>query len=171
MLNQRLINQGLLVICVVMIIFYKEVNKFGDKLLSVKRVDHKQKKNKLVVDYKPLIYLIPIVIFIYFDSIAPEMTQLLGFYDLVPQKTLEYLLRIFGAYGIVQVLAQDLGIKTGANQRNLVQIPVVQAFLLWGGAYSLTGVKSEGLMAVLLYFGLKYNVSAGKLSNVCFEDV
>ena len=44
MLNQRLINQGLLVICVVMIIFYKEVNKFGDKLLSVKRVDHKQKK-------------------------------------------------------------------------------------------------------------------------------
>lgn len=154
-----------------MIIFYKDVNKIGDKLLSIKRVDHKQKKNKLVKDYTPLIYLIPLVVFIYFDSTTPDMSKNLGFYDLLPQKLLEYLLRIGGAYGIVQVLAQDLGIKTGANQRNLVQLPVVQAFLLWGGAYSLTGVKSEGMMAVLLYFGLKYNVSAGKLSNVCFEDV
>jgi len=71
----------------------------------------------------------------------------------------------------VQVLAQDLGLKTGVNQRNLVQHPVVQFFLLWGGAYSVTSFRSEGMVSALLYFVLKYNVSGGRLADVCFEQV
>ena len=84
---------------------------------------------------------------------------------------MNYLLRVAGGYGIVQVLAQDLGIRTGINQRNIVQHPVFQFLMLWGGAYALTGRRSEGMVSALLYFTLKLNVSGDVTSGVCFEDV
>ena len=81
------------------------------------------------------------------------------------------MLRVAGGYGIVQVLAQDLGLKTGAVQRDVVQAEGVQFLLLWGGAFAVTGHRSEGLVAALLYFVLKHHVSAGETSAVCFEGV
>ena len=81
------------------------------------------------------------------------------------------MLRVAGGYGIVQVLAQDLGLKTGAFQRDLVQQEGVQFLLLWGGAFAVTGHRSEGLVAALLYFVLKHHVSAGETGAVCFEGV
>ena len=47
----------------------------------------------------------------------------------------------------------------------------VQFILLWGGAYALTSYRSEGMVSALLYFVLKFNVSGGHVSNICFEDV
>ena len=82
-----------------------------------------------------------------------------------------YVLRVAGGYGIAQVLAQDLGIRTGALQRDLIQQGWVQFLLLWGGAFSITGYRSEGLVSALLYFVLRQHVSAGETSGVCFEDV
>ena len=43
--------------------------------------------------------------------------------------------------------------------------------MLWGGAYALTSYRSEGMVSALLYFVLKFNVSGGHVSNICFEDV
>jgi hypothetical protein len=43
--------------------------------------------------------------------------------------------------------------------------------LLWGGAFSITGYRSEGLVSALLYFVLRQHVSAGETSAVCFEGV
>ncbi len=166
-----LLNQGILALTLYGIINYKSVNKLVDSTFNIKRINHKKKKNKLLIDYKPLFYLIPIVVLMYFDLKSESWTQLIGLNDVIPNKTLNYALRILGAYGIVQVLGQDLGIKTGANQRNIIQQPILQLLLLWGGAYSLTGARSEGFMAVLLYFSLKFKVSNGKTSAVCFEDV
>jgi hypothetical protein len=169
--STRLFNQVLIGVILLCIIKYKCVNKLVDKLLKIKRIDHKKKKNKLLIDYKPLIYILPIIVLMYNDHLSESWTRLVGITNLIPDKTLNYALRILGAYGIVQVLGQDLGIKTGANQRNIIQQPILQLLLLWGGAYSLTGARSEGLMAVLMYFSLKFNVSNGKTSAVCFEDV
>ena len=73
--------------------------------------------------------------------------------------------------GLVQVLAQDLGIPSGVNQRNIVQTEAVQFLMLWGGAYALTGHRSEGMVSALLYFVLRLNISNGETSNVCFEEV
>lgn len=52
-----------------------------------------------------------------------------------------------------------------------MQHPVVQFLCLWGGAYALTTHRSEGMVSALLYFVLKFNVSGGHLSHICFEDV
>ena len=43
----------------------------------------------------------------------------------------EKIVLVLAAYGIVQVLAQDLGIKTGKKQRDLVQKMPVQIALLF----------------------------------------
>lgn len=80
-------------------------------------------------------------------------------------------LMVLGAYGIVQVLAQDLGIKTGKRQRDLVQMMPVQMILLFAGAFTVTEDINLALIAVAAYYFLKYVFSAGETSEVCFEDV
>jgi hypothetical protein len=80
-------------------------------------------------------------------------------------------LLILGAYGIVQVLAQDLGIKTGKKQRDLVQSMPVQIILLYAGAYTVTENYTNAAIATALYYILKYVYSGGVTSSVCFESV
>ncbi len=80
-------------------------------------------------------------------------------------------LMVLGAYGIVQVLSQDLGVKTGKKQRDLIQSPLVLAVTLYAGAYTVTGEINSALMAVVMYYFLKYIYSQGETSNVCSEDV
>jgi len=80
-------------------------------------------------------------------------------------------LMVLGAYGIVQVLAQDLGIKTGKRQRDLVQMMPIQVILLFAGAFTVTDDVNLALIAVVAYYFLKYVFSGGETSEVCFEDV
>ena len=112
-------------------------------------------------------YLAPLVLLVVYDVVDNPLHRFFPFPDLWAN----YVLRVAGGYGIVQVLAQDLGLKTGAFQRDLVQAEGVQFLLLWGGAFAVTGHRSEGLVAALLYFVLKHHVSAGETSAVCFEGV
>jgi len=114
-----------------------------------------------------LIYLLPLVLLIAYDAAHNPLHRFFPF----PDRWANYVLRVAGGYGIVQVLAQDLGLKTGAFQRDVVQAEGVQFLLLWGGAFAVTGHRSEGLVAALLYFVLKHHVSAGETSAVCFEGV
>ena len=83
----------------------------------------------------------------------------------------EKIVLVLAAYGIVQVLAQDLGIKTGKKQRDLVQKMPVQIALLFAGAYTVTNNVELAVYTTGLYYGLKYIYSNGETSNVCFEDV
>lgn len=80
-------------------------------------------------------------------------------------------MKMFAAYGIVQVLAQDLGIKTGKKQRDLIQKMPMQFILFFSGAYAITETIGPALMVTLVYFHLKYNYSHGETSSVCFEEV
>ena len=84
---------------------------------------------------------------------------------------LDEVLKIGAAYGILQVLAQDLGIKTGKKQRDLVQSKPVQIFLMYSGGFAVTGDHKTAVIATLLYYFLKYVYSNGETSAVCFEDV
>ena len=78
---------------------------------------------------------------------------------------------VLAAYGIIQVLAQDLGIKTGKKQRDLVQKLPVQVALFFSAAYLITGDVLLSLVSISIYFGLKYYYSKGETSAVCFEEV
>ena len=79
-------------------------------------------------------------------------------------------LNIIGAYGIVQVLAQDLGIKSGLKQIEITHNEFVQFILYWGMAFALTDNRTESLAGVLLYFYLKYIVSKNNTADACFLD-
>ena len=81
------------------------------------------------------------------------------------------IIRVTAAYGIVQVLAQDLGIKTGKLQGKIVRSIPVQMGLLYSAAYLVTNDVTLALIATGIYYFLKYVVSGGKTSPVCFEDV
>lgn len=84
---------------------------------------------------------------------------------------LNNLLKIIGGYGIVQVLAQDLGIKTGKKQRDLIQTGYVQIVILYSAAYITTGDYILSFITTLAYYFLKYYYSDGETSEVCFEDI
>lgn len=86
-------------------------------------------------------------------------------------KIFNNILKILGAYGIVQVLAQDLGIKTGKKQRDLVQKIEIQIILLYSAAYIATNNYILSFITILIYYILKYGYSKGELSKVCFEEI
>lgn len=86
-------------------------------------------------------------------------------------KNIDKVLVVLASYGIVQVLAQDLGIKTGEKQRDLVHSQPIQFFILYSGAYFVTHDYILALVAVSLYYFLKYVYSGGKTSQVCFEEI
>jgi len=91
--------------------------------------------------------------------------------ELIQNLSLDDILKIGAAYGILQVLAQDLGIKTGKKQRDLVQTMPIQMFLMYSGGYAVTGDHKTAMIATVLYYILKYVFSEGETSAVCFEDV
>ena len=159
-----------LIIC--QLVWYRSWNDLVDNLLGIERIDLAAKRGTpdefLVIEWQPLVLLLPLLGLAFHDMRSNPSKQ---FIHIAPDFALNYVLRVAGGYGIVQVLAQDLGIRTGINQRNVVQHPVVQFLMLWGGAYALTGHRSEGMVSALLYFVLKFNVSGGLTSGVCFEDV
>jgi len=81
------------------------------------------------------------------------------------------LTKIIAAYGMIQVVAQDLGIKTGKKQRDLVQKVPVQAIIFFSTAYTVTNEVYLSLATVGIYMYLKYIYSEGKTSKVCFEEI
>ena len=78
-----------------------------------------------------------------------------------------FLVKALAAYGFIQVLAQDLGVKTGRAQAELIQNNVpIQAVIFMSGAYVLTDSSAAAGAATMLYFGLKYVYSAGNTLSV-----
>lgn len=149
-------------ISIFLLINYKKINK---------KIDDKIKKNNLLIKY--IIYFIPIVVMIkyelnFLDNNSYKEHPLKAFLE---DNKLKYIIEILGAYGIVQVLSQDLGIKTGAIQKDLIQHPLVQFIILYSGAYLIGRQLNQALIATLIFFILKYNISNNINSNVCFEDV
>lgn len=81
------------------------------------------------------------------------------------------ILLVGAAYGIIQVLMQDIGVKTGIKQRDLMQTPAAQLFLSFSAAYTITEDLFLAGIATGIYFYLRDYYSDGKVSTVCFEEV
>jgi|TARA_Y100000389_G_scaffold711_2_gene771 hypothetical protein len=65
-------------------------------------------------------------------------------------------LRVIGAYGIIQVFAQDVGIKTNHLQKSLIQNLFIQIILFTSVAYSVSDDFFQSLSGTIIYFILKY---------------
>jgi hypothetical protein len=164
------VNIGIIVLMIAMMHFHVEVDDFIEKNINPSKIQGNLNDNS--IDYIRLgIFMLPLLLLIVIDHEVDDYLSWIGVNKFLPQSIVTYILRILGGYGIVQVLAQDMGVKTGKVQRNLIQNPISQAILLFCGAYSVTGLQDEALIATLMYLILKYNVSGNRISSVCFEDV
>lgn len=70
--------------------------------------------------------------------------------------TFKNTLRMIGAYGIVQVFAQDVGIQTNHLQKSLIKNIFVQIILFTSVAYSVSDDLFQSLSGTFIYFILKY---------------
>lgn len=86
-------------------------------------------------------------------------------------KNNEKIILVIAAYGIVQVLAQDLGIKSGKKQVKLIQSLPIQIILLFAGSYIVTSNINLSLITIGLYYSLKYIYSKGETFLEYFENI
>lgn len=136
----------MIAIIVSMVCSHKILTKFTNKFTT----------NKWILF---LTYMFPLMIVIYFDM----RDQLFSFEKMgIPVymgHRINTILRLLGAYGIIQVFAQDIGVKTGDNQAVILRYPFIQFIIYFATAYSISDDRSESLIAATAYFIIKYNVS------------
>ena len=128
-----------------------------------------KRNKKTIFLLKNLFFIGIIILFIYLGYLEKKYSLHNIIIKFIPDKLLSYLLKILGAYGVIQVLAQDLGVKTGKVQRDVTHSLPVQMILYWGMAFSLTDDRNEAAIGVLIYFYLKYILSENETLDVCFE--
>ena len=144
---------------------YKKVNDTLDKNVYDKI------KNKRLKDFTELfISLLPIIIIFYLDITYSSFSMIsLGVTNYISNKTLNSFLKVMGGYCLIQVAAQDIGIKTGTIQSDFAKQPILQFLMYVGVAYALTQDRSMALIACLLYFQMKFFISRGITKDVCFD--
>jgi hypothetical protein len=144
---------------------YKKVNEILDKNVYDKI------KNKRLKDFTEiLIPLLPIIIIFYLDITYSSFSMIsLGVTNYISNKTLNSFLKVIGGYCLIQVAAQDIGMKTGTIQSDFVKQPIFQFLMYSGVAYALTQDRSMAIIASLLYFQMKFFISRGITKDVCFD--
>ena len=66
------------------------------------------------------------------------------------------ILIIIAAYGIIQILAQDIGIKMSKKHRKIITKMPIQIIFLYAGAFIITNDYILALISILGYYLLKY---------------
>jgi hypothetical protein len=144
---------------------YKKVNEKLDK-----EIYSKIKNKQMNYLSKIIIPLIPVFIILYLDLTYSSFSMSnLGITSYISNEKFNSLLKLIGGYCIIQVAAQDVGVKTGSTQADFVKLPIFQFFMYMGVAFSLTQNRSMAIIAALLYFQMRFFVSAGITKDVCFE--
>lgn len=82
----------------------------------------------------------------------------------------KFIMRIIGAYGIIQVFAQDIGLPSGCKQLKLMHNIYTQVFIFTCSAYAVTDDLIQSFIGTTIYFLLKYIYSKNKTTNSCFPD-
>ena len=158
-------QQFILIVEILLIKYSSSIKKYIHKFC----MKHLGKKDYYIYMYK-FILSIPMFSIIYYDIRYSSFSFTnIGVPDQLGS-VINQLLWILGAYGIIQVLAQDSGLRTGTDQRDLVQYTLIFFFVGTGMAYSITQNRSQSMIAMFLYLHLKYIIS-DNVSNVCFEDL
>lgn len=82
----------------------------------------------------------------------------------------KFTMRVIGAYGIIQVFAQDVGIPTGCKQSQIIHNIFVQIIIFTCSAYAVTDDFVQSFLGTTMYFTLKYFISKNVTNDVCFPD-
>jgi len=144
---------------------YKKINETLDK-----NVYDKIKNERLKNFIEIFIPLIPIIVIFYLDITYSSFSMIsLGVTNYISNKTLNSFLKVMGGYCLIQVAAQDIGIKTGTIQSDFAKQPILQFLMYVGVAYALTQDRSMAIIACLLYFQMKFFISRGITKDVCFD--
>ena len=144
---------------------YKKINETLDK-----NVYDKIKNERLKNFIEIFIPLIPIIVIFYLDITYSSFSMIsLGVTNYISNKTLNSFLKVMGGYCLIQVAAQDIGIKTGTIQSDFAKQPILQFLMYIGVAYALTQDRSMAIIACLLYFQMKFFISRGITKDVCFD--
>lgn len=167
-------QQVILIVITILIILYSQVNEWIDKVLDsyFERRDEKEVMTPKNIT-KFVILSIPILLYFYYDTVYSSFSFFnLGITNMETQRIINYVLLVFGSYGIIQVLSQDFGLKTGLVQRDMWHFVQPLTFLMYvGTAYALSANRSQSVLAGFIYYHLKYVISNNTTSTVCFEDV
>ena len=127
------------------------------------------KNNHINIIIKALIALLPFFIIAWYDLQYRSFSMKnLNVTKFIPDIQINNILRLLGAYAIIQVVAQDLGVKTGNTQSDVTKLPVFDFILYGSTAYAITQDRSLSLLASLAYFQLKYFASSNT-KDVCFD--
>jgi hypothetical protein len=137
--------------------YYKKINNTLDKYIY-----NNIKYKTLKYFIKLCISLIPIFIILYLDLNYNSFSmQSIGITKYISDEMINICFNLMGGYCLVQVAAQDIGIKTGIIQSEFFQKPILQVCLYTGVANMATQNRSLAIIASLIYFQMKYFVSDG----------
>jgi hypothetical protein len=70
------------------------------------------------------------------------------------EEMFQFVLRVFAAYGSIQVLAQDLGDNPPRKQSRLIQKFPIEFLILFGGAWTISQSYVAALISTLIYYFL-----------------
>ena len=154
----------ILILFFLLLSYSTEVNQYLDEKLSNY---HENTRNFI----KIFLFSIPLLFIIVFDMLYHSFSiNNLKISKIVPNENINYLLKLIGIYGIVQVLSQDMGIKSGELQAKITRSPLVHFLMMWGAGFALSGQRSESFIGALLYVFLRNLVSDKKTVPSCFEE-
>lgn len=155
----------LILILIICFFNYKKINEKMNKNVYDKI------KNKKVNYYSKLLFsLFPIFIILFLDiKYSSFSMKNLGAIKYMSSDNINTIFKLFGAYCLIQVAAQDFGIKTGEVQGEFFKKPIIQFFIFAGVALALTQNRSVAIIAALVYFQMKFFVSENITKEVCFE--
>ena len=72
------------------------------------------------------------------------------------------MLKLFGAYAVIQITAEDFGLKTGKVQSEFAKLVPIQYIIYAGTAFVIAGNRSVALIAAIVYYIMKYFASNGE---------
>jgi hypothetical protein len=140
---------------VYMIVNYKYVNDMMDTFFD--------REDRTKQNIKKIILSIPLLLIVYYDIMYSSFSlKNLGF-DPKYNDKLKQILNIFGSYAIIHIFAQDTDLKTAILQNELVQVHLLFVLFSIGMAYSITQNRSQSIIALILFYHLKYVISENRL--------
>jgi hypothetical protein len=158
----------ILTFIVITFIFKDKIKELLDKYVYSK-LEKYIEDVKIYHSIRAFIAIFPTLIILYYDIKYRSFSFYnLGVTNFMNVKYINEVMRFLGAYVIIQVAAQDLGVKTGDIQSNTTKLGIMQYFLYAGAAYAITQDRSLAMIAGIIYFQLKFFAS-DKEKDVCFD--
>lgn len=108
---------------------------------------------------KKIVLTIPFLLMVYYDVKYSSFSFKNMGVDPAYNDTIKQVLNILGSYAIIHIFAQDTGLKTAILQTSFVQSQTLFIIMSVGMAYSITQNRSQSILALILFYHLKYVIS------------